>query len=103
VVAATTWAIVVVRSTTMFYVATTFLRCLGPLLWQVATKYRSMSTPEIGGIAWCFSSYFSTNTASQKVFCLVARSEVPTIAQTVERRDRALVFFFGMDIPQRAF
>jgi len=45
--------------------------------------------------------HFDEYSQRQQIFCLVGSSAVPTIAQTVDRRDRALVFFFGMDDPQR--
>jgi hypothetical protein len=47
--------------------------------------------------------FFDEYSKSQQIFCLVGGSAAPTIAWTVERRDRTLIFFFGMDIPQRAF
>jgi hypothetical protein len=37
----------------------------------------------------------------QQIFCLVGSSGVPTIAQTVKRRDCAVLFFFGVDNQQR--
>jgi hypothetical protein len=46
---------------------------------------------------------FDEYSKGQQIFCLVGSSVVPTIAQTVEHRNRALVFFFGMGIPQRVF
>jgi len=51
----------------------------------------------------CLLVFFDEDSERKQVFRLIGTSAVPTIAQTVERRDRAPLFLFGMDNAQRIF
>ena len=63
-----------------------------------------MSTPETGGMKWCSSSYFLTNTVSERRgLRFISSLVVPKVAQAIEHCDCLAVLRFGADDAQGTF